>query len=80
MGKLTDTDYFFLCPTCHNMTIATGSSDLTDFFSCQDCRESFKARLIAGVGKGILIKGRSTRGNIGHVYQADADSDNDILE
>ena len=64
-----DTDYFFLCPTCQKMTIATGSGDPTDRVTCHDCGNEFKARLIAGVGEGIIIKGRSTSGMIDRVYQ-----------
>ena len=66
---IMDTDYFFLCPTCQKMTIATGSGDATDRVTCHDCGKEFKARLIAGVGKGILIKGRSTSSIIDRVYQ-----------
>lgn len=63
-----DTDYFFSCPICQKMTIATGSGDPTDRVTCHDCGKEFKARLIAGVGKGILINGRP-KGYIDRVYQ-----------
>lgn len=64
-----DTDYFFLCPECQKLTIATGSGDALDYVTCHDCGKSFKAHRIAGVGKGILIKGHSISGNIDSVYQ-----------
>lgn len=64
-----ETDYFFICPTCKKMTIATGSGDATDLVTCHDCGKNFKARFIAGVGKDILIKGRPTSGMIDRIYQ-----------
>lgn len=64
-----NTDYLFICPTCKKLTIATGSGDVMDLVTCHDCRNEFKARLIAGVGEGILIKGHSTSGMIDRAYQ-----------
>lgn len=34
-----DTDYFFLCPECGKMTIATGSGDMTDIVTCHECKK-----------------------------------------
>ena len=67
--SVMDTDYFFLCPTCKKMTIATGSGDWTDLVTCHECGESFKAHRIAGVGRDIVIKGRTISGIIDCVYQ-----------
>ena len=63
-----DTDYFFLCPSCGKLTIATGSGDPTDLVKCHECRGEFKAYLIAGVGKGISIAGKNIGGFIDRVY------------
>lgn len=63
-----DTDYFFLCPSCGKLTIATGSRDPTDLVKCHECGGEFKAYYIAGVGKGISIDGKKVGGLIDRVY------------
>ena len=63
-----DTDYFFLCPSCGKLTIATGTGDPEDLVTCHECGGEFKAYLIAGVGKGISIAGKNIEGLIDRVY------------
>lgn len=53
-----DTDYFFLCPECKKMTIATGSGDPADSVQCHDCMHEFNAFIIGGVGKDISVTGK----------------------
>lgn len=66
-----DTDYFFLCPYCGKLTIATGSGDMTDMVTCHDCGNTIKAYYIAGVGDGINIAGKGYPNKIGRVYAVD---------
>lgn len=44
-----DTEYFFLCPKCCKMTIATGSGDMTDMVKCHECGGEYKAYYTADV-------------------------------
>ena len=63
-----DTDYFFLCPNCGKMTIATGSGDMTDIVKCHECQKEYKAYYTADVGQNIKIKGQTITGVITKVY------------
>lgn len=63
-----DTDYFFLCPKCGKLTIATGSGDPTDKVDCHECGGAFKAFYIAGVGNGINVNVKISNKSIDRVY------------
>lgn len=63
-----DTDYFFLCPNCGRLTIATGSGDSHDFVKCNECGKNYTAYYIADVGNGIVVHGKTANGKINKVY------------
>ena len=66
-----DTEYFFLCPKCCKMTIATGSGDMTDMVKCHECGGEYKAYYTADVGSNITVKGQTVTGIINRVYAAE---------